>query len=383
MSSESSIKTISIDPELFSLPGTKKTKKKAKTSTPKSTSSKGDAKRKKDRITEFRKSFMQKLEMTQPNKSNPNPQISSSTSNSSKPKSSSPDGIQNEFSNSLEYIQTRYEKIKEASNTNITPTEINKEPNLQTNSIIPTESKPVPYMLQPSLVIPTPTPTQSVSSSDTTSDITSDTISSTNLIVPDKPWGNLKGGNKLTYRNWMSKTQKASTTNNTNNTNNNQDQHTTNSQDKYTESSSTVPPPSTSITTSNTETPLKISSITKKEHVTPTLSSETSVSVPVKKRITKTKTSKTYKLGRSLKTRKISVLLKNKTVKNKIIVAKNRLKHVSIVDIKLYLKKHNLIKSGMSTPHSLLRHMYESAIMSGEVFNNNDDILIHNFNNPE
>lgn len=376
MSSESSIKTISIDPELFSLPGTKKTKKKSQTPKPKSTS-KGDAKRKKDRIKEFRKSFMQKLEMTQPNKSNPNSQISSLSSNSSKHDSSSPDvllgGISNEFSNSLEYIQNRYEKNKNTTNTNIPPTEINKEPNLQTNSIIPTESKPVPYMLQSSSVVPTPT--QSVSSSDTTSDIPSDTSSNTSLILPDKPWGNLKGGKKLTYRNWKTKTQKAST-------NQVQVQHTANSKDNYIEPSSIVPPASTS-TTSNIQKPLKISSITKKEHDTPTLSSETSVSVPVKKRITKTKTSKTYKLGRSLKTRKISVLLKNKTVKNKIIVAKNRLKHVSLVDIKLYLKKHNLIKSGMSTPHSLLRHMYESAIMSGEVFNNNDDMLIHNFNNPE
>ncbi|MDB4352084.1 hypothetical protein OAA60_01465 [Porticoccaceae bacterium] len=380
MSSEPSIKTISIDPELFSLPGTKKTKKKSQTPKPKSTS-KGDAKRKKDRIKEFRKSFMQKLEMTQPNKSNPNSQISSLSSNSSKPESSSPDvllsGMPNEFSNSLEYIQNRYEKHKNTTNTNIPPTEINKEPNLQTNSIIPTDSKPVPYMLQSSSVVPTPT--QSVSSSDTTSDIPSDTSSNTSLILPDKPWGNLKGGNKLTYRNWKTKTQKASTNNPEHQV---QVQHTANSKDNYTESSSTVPPASTSITTSNIQNPLK-SSITKKEHDTPTLSSETSVSVPVKKRITKTKTSKTYKLGRSLKTRKISVLLKNKTVKNKIIVAKNRLKHISLVDIKLYLKKHNLIKSGMSTPHSLLRHMYESAIMSGEVFNNNDDMLIHNFNNPE
>jgi hypothetical protein len=380
MSSESSIKTISIDPELFSLPGTKKTKKKSQIPKPKSTS-KGDAKRKKDRIKEFRKSFMQKLEMTQPNKSNPN---SSLSSNSSKPETSSPDvllgGIPNEFSNSLEYMQNRYEKNKNTTNTNIPPTEINKEPDLQTNSIIPTDSKPVPYMLQSSSVVPTPT--QSVSSSDTTSDIPSDTSSNTSLILPDKPWGNLKGGNKLTYRNWKTKTQKAST-NNPEHQVQVQVQHTANSKDNYIEPSSIVPPASTSITTSNIQKPLKISSITKKEHDTPTLSSETSVSVPVKKRITKTKTSKTYKLGRSLKTRKISVLLKNKTVKNKIIVAKNRLKHVSLVDIKLYLKKHNLIKSGMSTPHSLLRHMYESAIMSGEVFNNNDDMVIHNFNNPE
>jgi hypothetical protein len=376
MSSESSIKTISIDPELFSLPGTKKTKKKSQTPKPKPKStSKGDAKRKKDRIKEFRKSFMQKLEMTQPNKSNPNSQISSLSSNSSKPESSSPDvllgGIPNEFSNSLEYIQTRYEKNKNTTNTNIPPTEINKEPNLQSNSINPTESKPVPYMLQSSSVVPTPT--QSASSSNTSSN--------TSLILPDKPWGNLKGGKKLTYRNWRTKTQKAPTKNNPEHEV--QVQHTTNSKDNYIEPSSTVPSASTSITTSNIQKPLKINSITKKEPITPSLSSETSVSVPVKKRITKTKTSKTYKLGRSLKTRKISVLLKNKTVKNKIIVAKNRLKHVSLVDIKLYLKKHNLIKSGMSTPHSLLRHMYESAIMSGEVFNNNDDMLIHNFNNLE
>ncbi len=64
--------------------------------------------------------------------------------------------------------------------------------------------------------------------------------------------GNLKGGNKLTYRNWRTKTQKASTNNNNNNPEHQvQVQHTANSKDNYIESSSTVPPASTSITTSN------------------------------------------------------------------------------------------------------------------------------------
>ena len=215
-------------------------------------------------------------------------------------------------------------------------------------------------MLQESSIIPTLTP--SLNSSSNTN------------ILPDKPWGNLKGGKKLTYRNWRIKTQKASKNNQEH-----QVQHTTNTENKNTEESHNISP--SPVLSSNIQSSLKEDNI-KKEHITPSIS-KTSNILPIKKRITKTKTSKTYKLGRSLKSRKINVLLKNKTVKNKVIVAKNKLKHVSLVDIKLYLKKHNLIKSGMSTPHSLLRHMYESAIMSGEVFNSNDDMLIYNFNNPK
>ena len=377
----SSIKTISINPELFSLPGTKKTKKKTQTSKPKS-SLKEDAKRKKNRIKEFRKSFMQKLEMNQNSNSN---LISQS---SYKPELSSPDvligSMPNEFSNSMEYMRHHYEKTNDppiTTNMNdlhevqpnvpitkIQPTEIKKESDIhevQPNLNNSTKSTPVPYMLQESSIIPT---------------LTSSLNSSSNTnILPDKPWGNLKGGKKLTYRNWRIKTQKASKNNQEHQEHQeHQVQHTINIENKNTEESHNISP--SPVLSSNIQSSLKGG--IKKEHITPSIS-KTSNILPIKKRITKTKTSKTYKLGRSLKSRKINVLLKNKTVKNKVIVAKNKLKHVSLVDIKLYLKKHNLIKSGMSTPHSLLRHMYESAIMSGEVFNSNDDMLIYNFNNPK
>ena len=84
------------------------------------------------------------------------------------------------------------------------------------------------------------------------------------------------------------------------------------------------------------------------------------------------------------KTKKIvSVLLKdNKTQKN-IINAQKELKRQNMNDVKYYLKNHNLIKIGSNAPNDVIRKIYESSILAGEITNNNSDILLHNFQNTE
>lgn len=325
-------KEIFIDPTLLLASGPKKPKK-PKTLKLKSTA-KADAKLKKERVKEFRKSFMQKLELQQPSHTH-----SEITPTSETVQPTVLLNTPNDFTESLEFMKN-YKAKQTKLKQGLTP---------QSPIISIPEVPPVPTHLQ-SLIHPTATPIQELDSKIPKSPpILAPTQQVTHLappavsnilVLPDTPWGNLKGGTKPTFREWKTKTQKIHTT-------------------------PDIIPADPSI---NISQDISKSSPTK--------------SIPVKKRITKTKTSKKYKIGRSLKNRKISILLKNKTIKNKVIVANNRLKHVSLVDIKLYLKKHNLIKSGAGTPHNILRRMYESAVLAGEIFNKNDDTLLYNFNNP-
>ena len=59
------------------------------------------------------------------------------------------------------------------------------------------------------------------------------------------------------------------------------------------------------------------------------------------------------------------------------------LKHKSIQEVKDYLRKHNLTKIGSSAPDHILRTTFENAYLSGNVSNNNPDILLHNWHKEE
>ena len=78
---------------------------------------------------------------------------------------------------------------------------------------------------------------------------------------------------------------------------------------------------------------------------------------------------------------KISVLIKNSDTRKKIKNAHNDLKCAPISEVKEYLKKHFLLKSGSNAPSDILRNMYESAKLAGEITNKNEETLLHNFIN--
>ena len=59
------------------------------------------------------------------------------------------------------------------------------------------------------------------------------------------------------------------------------------------------------------------------------------------------------------------------------------LKMKPIPEVKKYLREHNLIKSGSYCPNDVLRKMYESAILTGEIINIDKDMMIHNIINNE
>lgn len=97
--------------------------------------------------------------------------------------------------------------------------------------------------------------------------------------------------------------------------------------------------------------------------------------VKVKEKHTKTK--KIIHLGK--KGGNVGILIKNKKTRKKIKKEINTLKNKSLVNVKKYLKKHNLIKIGTAAPENMLRSMYENSYLAGDIYNKNKDILVHNF----
>ena len=76
---------------------------------------------------------------------------------------------------------------------------------------------------------------------------------------------------------------------------------------------------------------------------------------------------------------KVGVLIKNSDTRRRIQEEHGVLRRESIVEIRKYLHDHGLIKVGSDAPPDVLRNLYESAKMTGEITNTNKHMLLHNF----
>ena len=75
----------------------------------------------------------------------------------------------------------------------------------------------------------------------------------------------------------------------------------------------------------------------------------------------------------------VGVLLKNKQTQRHIQSQHLTLKQKTIGEIRKYLYEHHLLKIGSNAPPDVLRRMYEDSILTGDVKNTNNDVLLHNF----
>ena len=151
-----------------------------------------------------------------------------------------------------------------------------------------------------------------------------DNINNNLNIQSDRPYGILKNGNKPTYKNWVSKDD------------------------------------------SNN----KIS-------IQETIIQNPIISEPL---IQEIEVNKVFHIGRNKKNKTVSVLLKNNNTRKKIENDKINFKKTNITTVKNFLKKQNLIKFGTTAPNNLLRELYESTKLCGEITNENNQAIIHNFN---
>ena len=93
-------------------------------------------------------------------------------------------------------------------------------------------------------------------------------------------------------------------------------------------------------------------------------------------KIRKTK-KKSYRIGKHDDV--VGVLLKNKQTQRHIQTQHLALKQKTIGEIRKYLYEHHLLKVGSNAPPDVLRRMYEDSILTGDVKNINNEVLLHNF----
>tara|TARA_B110000305_G_C19464853_1_gene657109 strand:+ start:5124 stop:6026 length:903 start_codon:yes stop_codon:yes gene_type:complete len=206
--------------------------------------------------------------------------------------------------------------------------------------------------------LPKPVDLSHVTNKDIEDKVESNNISShLTKTNQDVPWGILKNGNKPTYRNWIrNNTLKNKQINE--NINNNNNSNIINNNEINNE-------------TNNYISENKIEEINVK-NIKPTPHK-------IKKKTIKRK----YTCGKSKTKKQIGIIIKGIESRNKILKEHRDLKKETIQNIKNFLYKKSFIKIGSTAPDKVLRDMYESIVLTGNVNNKNSHILIHNYINQD
>jgi hypothetical protein len=214
------------------------------------------------------------------------------------------------------------------------------------------------------------------------------------------PYSNLKGGSKPTYRDW-NKTQRANIVTNPNlavTVNNSTIKserenrlHNLREKLKMKQLEKTLATQNLAVENINTNiqppvqthlaTPLTISIPT--PEATPVQTPLENEEIIGTKKITKKTIKRKYTLGKSDLKKTVSVLVKDRGTRKQVLSAQKDLKKKSINDIKAYLRDHNLIKVGSNAPNDVLRKLYESAMLAGEITNSNTETLLHNLSKDD
>jgi hypothetical protein len=101
--------------------------------------------------------------------------------------------------------------------------------------------------------------------------------------------------------------------------------------------------------------------------------------MPEKRKFEKRTIRRKFILGKSKDKKKVSVLIKDNSTRKQIIQAHKELKKEAIPEIKKFLRQRGFIKVGSHAPNHVLRQIYESSKLSGDVMNNNKETLLHNY----
>jgi hypothetical protein len=417
-------KTISINPSLFSLNGSKTKKNREKKKSPTVTPLISPNVLKNKLLKRIKEHKLRETENLDSKKKNSSENIESAIDNSVTASSSSStsnigntDSFSDEFSESINYLQTlskqkkvndekrNFEAQKQRRRNELDLKTVKNRSSLQTQQLYS----------QPFVNIDLPEELQHPLIKVNTEQLISDgTFSLKNQV----PYGVLKGGQKPTYRDW-SRTQRNGVVTNPNasliipqaNTHmpqnmrlerENRLQHlrekmkmkqleesTNNNDIMMTQNLIQKPPVVPSSFIENIDPVIKYIQNDMIVDIPPnsprtTANGENDMSnIIAMKRITKKTIKRKYTLGKSKIGKSVAVLVKDRRTRKSILNAQKDLKRKQINDIKTYLREHNLIKVGSNAPNDVLRKLYESAMLAGEITNSNAETLLHNFSKNE
>ena len=387
----SSGKIIQINPDLFQI--SKKTKKnrseKQKISIPKPIIGSSSIKHKllnriKQKKTEEnnlnKKNISPKMLSEEPNSAWDRMKDQYEEENENVEPSNEYDETENELSSAIDYFDniSKREKEKEKLLNKTYKNRINTSNN--TTPTLNNISLNIPYQLKSTLE-----PYTSVQNNNINSIV--------NNILDDLPYGCLKGGVKPTYKKWINSVKNYSSMSNTDRVDavrpptppKKRPEEKVFTENEYKESLFTEPDKhKENILKKQIDDKLK--KIESEQQILDDMDNEIEPiggdNVSDKKYVKKI-TKRKYTLGKSIKYRKVGVLIKGRQTKKNIINSHKKLKQTDIHQIKKYLKKHGILKIGSLCPDEILRKIYESVMLSGEVNNINKNTLIHNFLNDD
>ena len=188
-------------------------------------------------------------------------------------------------------------------------------------------------------------------------------------IIKQPPYGILKNGSKPTYRQWKKTLKKSTPDTQSDSKNNGKISINTNSNNQQSNNQQS--------NNQDSEIIDKFDFTDRKQKLD-YIKNKLRVNEPQKRKIKTRRVRRKITLGKY--EGKVGVLVKNKRTRKIIKNEVHVLKKKPINEIKEYLRKHNLMKIGSAAPDNICRGTYESAFLSGDVYNKNTDILLHNWN---
>ena len=345
----SSRKTIAINPELFSMTGGKKKKEKAKTL------------KKKDKKFNFvnpnqlRKNLLSKIKEHRETKETEQKQTPPPVKEENIEKFSS------NFNDSMNYLSDLVEKEKKSGTKSKRKKRNRTLKRRKGGGNIEFDHENIEVNLK----LPTDFTSNAAGNNEEYNNVST-------ILPPVPPYGCLKGGSQPTFRQWKTTTQK-----NIGFSSDEEDENE-DEDDDFVETLKEIQKEKSEPTDTNfTKSMINI------EKSIPIERENKLNNLRQKKGgyVTKKTLKRKYKLGKSKKNNSISVLIKSTQTKKKVMDEKKKIENEDISKIKKYLREHNLIRIGSTTPNDVLKTMYESAILSGYVNNSSDDVMLHNYLN--